>query len=246
LPETDRSLSLCWLYPDHMNLYGDRGNVVTLEQRCRRRGIGFTLVRLGPGARFEGGRYDLVFTGGGPDSTQLLVADDLRREKSADLTAAIEDGLPVLTVCGGYQLFARFYKASDGTVLPGIGVFDAETIHPGPAVKRCIGNILVAWGNSTLVGFENHGGRTYLSPGLAPLGRVIEGHGNNAEDGTEGAVYRNCYGTYLHGSLLPKNPHLADHLLRLALERKYGDGALAPLDDALEWRAHEAAVARSR
>jgi CobQ-like glutamine amidotransferase family enzyme len=241
----ERSLRLCWLYPEHMNLYGDRGNVLTFEQRCRPRGIDFQLVRLGPGERFDGAAYDLVFTGGGPDSTQVLVADDLQERKGADLRRAIEDGLPVLTVCGGYQLFARSYKASDGTVLPGIGVFDAETVHPGPAAPRCIGNIVVRWNGGALVGFENHGGRTFLGAGCASLGRVIRGHGNNARDKTEGAVYRNCYGSYIHGSLLPKNPHFADHLLSLALARKYGEGRLAPIDDALEWRAHRAALARA-
>jgi CobQ-like glutamine amidotransferase family enzyme len=141
--------------------------------------------------------------------------------KGIGLWAAIEDDMPVLAVCGGYQLLAHYYRPATGSDMRGLGVFDAWTIHKGSRVPRSIGDIAIRWNGTTLVGFENHGGRTYLGS-AQPLGKVLKGHGNNSEDGTEGAIYRNAYGTYLHGSLLPKNPHFADHLIRLALHRKYG------------------------
>ena len=148
----------------------------------------------------------------------------------------------VLAVCGGYQLLGRYYRPAEGEDLPGLGIFDAWTVHPGPTAKRFIGNVVVRWQGATLVGFENHGGRTFLGPAARPLARVIAGYGNNGRDGTEGAVQANAFGTYLHGSLLPKNPRFADHLIALALARKYGDGELPPLDDALEEQAHAEAV----
>lgn len=241
----ERALVLCWIYPEHMNLYGDRGNIIVLEWRSALRGIRLEVARLGPRDPFDGGAYDLVFTGGGPDSTQTLVADDLRERKAANLRAAIVDGLPALAVCGGYQLFANSYRTASGEILPGAGIFEAETVHPGVHAPRCVGNIVITWNESTVVGFENHGGRTFLGPGLRPFGTVLRGHGNNSKDGTEGAVFHHCYGSYIHGSLLPKNPHLADHLLGLALDRKYGSAELQPLDDQLEWEAHRAAIARA-
>ena len=160
----------------------------------------------------------------------------------------------MLVVCGAYQLFGHSYRPAVGAALPGLGILDARTVHPGPDVPRCIGNVVVSWSAppvagapddealSTIVGFENHGGRTFLGPTARPLGTVLAGHGNNARDGTEGAVSNNVFGTYLHGSLLPKNPHFADHLLGLALARRYGAGAarraLIPLDDRAERHAH--------
>jgi CobQ-like glutamine amidotransferase family enzyme len=192
--------------------------------------------------------YDLLFIGGGQDKEQEEVARDLREVKAAGLHAAVEADMPVLTVCGGYQLLQRFYRPAEGPELEGVGIFDAWTIHRGKKVPRCIGNVAITWGESTLVGFENHGGRTYLGPGAQPLGRVLTGHGNNSEDHLEGCVYRNTYGTYLHGSLLPKNPHFADHILRLAMARRYGPEAAAtldrPLDDTIEWQAHEGMLRR--
>jgi CobQ-like glutamine amidotransferase family enzyme len=238
-------LTLGHLYPEQLNIYGDRGNIITLHQRCAWRGIELRVVALGLGDVLAPDAYDLLFIGGGQDKEQEEVARDLRETKAAGLWAAIEDDRPVLAVCGGYQLLARSYRPAAGPALRGLGVFDAETIHRGAGVPRCVGNIAVAWAGSTVVGFENHGGRTYLGAGAAPLGRVLAGRGNNGEDGTEGAVYRHAYGTYIHGSLLPKNPHLADHLLALALRRRDGPGAdLPPLDDALEWEAHETMLRR--
>jgi CobQ-like glutamine amidotransferase family enzyme len=238
-------LTLGHLYPDQLNIYGDRGNIITLRQRCAWRGITLRVVALGAGDVLAPDAYDLLFIGGGQDKEQDEVAHDLRETKSGGLWAAIEDDVPVLAVCGGYQLLARSYRPAEGPVLQGIGVFDAETIHRGKRVPRCIGNIAIRWADSTIVGFENHGGRTYLGSGAKPLGQVLVGHGNNSEDHMEGAVYRNAYGTYIHGSLLPKNPHLADHLILLALKRRYGPPAsLAPLDDSLEWHAHEVMLRR--
>jgi lipid II isoglutaminyl synthase (glutamine-hydrolysing) len=174
--------------------------------------------------------YDMLFIGGGQHKEQAPVAQDLYEIKGIGLWAAIEDDMPVLAVCGGYQLLAHYYRPAEGPDMRGLGVFDAWTIHKGPHVPRCIGDIAISWNGSTLVGFENHGGRTYLGT-AKPLGKVLKGYGNNAEDAFEGAVYRHTYGTYLHGSLLPKNPHFADYLIGLALQRKYGIGKHLMPDD---------------
>jgi CobQ-like glutamine amidotransferase family enzyme len=215
------TLTLGHLYPDQLNLYGDRGNILTLQRRCQLRGIVLRVVGLGVGDALAPDEYDMLFIGGGQDKEQAPVAQDLYEMKGIGLWAAIEDDMPVLAVCGGFQLLAHYYRPAEGPDMRGLGVFDAWTIHKGAHVARCIGDIAIRWNEKTLVGFENHGGRTYLGT-AKPLGKVLKGYGNNAEDRTEGAVYRNTYGTYLHGSLLPKNPHFADHLIDLALQRKYG------------------------
>ena len=235
------------LYPDQLNMYGDRGNIITLRQRCVWRGIALRHTPIDLGEELRPDEFDLLFIGGGQDKEQDEVARDLREVKGAALRAAVDSDMPVLGVCGGYQLLAKFYRPAEGPELEGIGILDAWTIHKGKAVARCIGNVALQWGEQTLVGFENHGGRTYLGAGAQPLGRVLAGHGNNSEDGREGCVYRNTYGTYLHGSLLPKNPHFADHLISLALRRRYGQGAesyMRPLDDSREWQAHDAMLRR--
>lgn len=213
-----------------------------MAARCHWRRITFDVTELGPGDRFEPAAYDLAFLGGGPDRGQTQVAEDLLRGKGPALRDAVEAGLPLLAVCGAYQLLGHCYRPAEGPELPGLGLFDAYTEHPGPGAARCIGNLVADWNGTTLVGFENHGGRTFLAPGATPLARVRRGHGNNGRDGTEGAVYRNAFGTYLHGSLLPKNPALADHLLGLALARAGAPELLTPLDDALELRAQTAAA----
>lgn len=223
------TLTLGHLYPDQLNLYGDRGNILTLRRRCQLRSIELRVVGLGIGDALAPDEYDMLFIGGGQDREQAPVAQDLYEMKGIGLWAAIEDDMPVLAVCGGYQLLAHYYRPAGGPDMRGLGVFDAWTIHKGARSPRCIGDIAISWNGSTLVGFENHGGRTYLGT-AKPLGKVLKGYGNNAEDRTEGAVYRNAYGTYLHGSLLPKNPHFADHLISLALERKYGRGDQAVED----------------
>jgi CobQ-like glutamine amidotransferase family enzyme len=238
----DRRLRLGHLYPALMNVYGDRGNIICLERRCRLRGIELEVVPLGLREPVVPAAVDLLFIGGAQDREQRLVAEDLRAKAGA-LREAVEAGVPMLAVCGGYQLAGRFYRGADGEELPGVGLLDLYTLHPGPKAKRLIGNVVVLWQDKELVGFENHGGRTFLGPGCQPLGRVLHGFGNDGESGWEGARYRNLFGTYLHGPLLLKNPAFADHLLSLALARKYGDGSLEPLDDGLELRAHAAALA---
>lgn len=239
------TLTLGHLYPDQLNLYGDRGNITTLRWRCQQRGITLRVVGLGIGDALAPDEYDMLFIGGGQDREQAPVAQDLYEVKGIGLWAAIEDDMPVLAVCGGYQLLAHYYRPAEGPDMRGLGVFDAWTIHKGPRSPRCIGDIAISWNGSTLVGFENHGGRTYLGS-AKPLGRVLKGHGNNAEDHSEGAVYRNAYGTYIHGSLLPKNPHFADHLILLALQRKYGIKDVSMLqneDGKLNGSAHLSAKA---
>ncbi|MGH2585270.1 MAG: type 1 glutamine amidotransferase [Dehalococcoidia bacterium] len=241
------TVRLAHLYPTLMNLYGDRGNIITLRRRCGARGIHLEVTDLGLGDPFDPTAYDLVFIGGGQDREQRRIADDLIAVKGRPIRAAAADGMPMLAVCGGYQLFGRSYQPGAGEELPGLGIFPIATVHPGGSVPRCIGNVEAAWEGGTLVGFENHGGRTYLEEGARPLARVAAGFGNNGEDGTEGAVVDNVYGTYLHGSLLPKNPAFADHMILLALKRRSGDDmTLAPLDDHLEARAHDDAARVAR
>ncbi|ACZ37585.1 type 1 glutamine amidotransferase [Sphaerobacter thermophilus] len=236
-------LTICWLYGSTMNIYGDRGNVLALAQRCRWRGIEAEVVTLGVGEPLEAGRYDLFFWGGGQDREQVAVAADISGPKGEVLRAEVEAGVPLLAVCGGYQLLGRFYRPHDGPELPGIGLFDAWTIAGN---ERFIGNIVVDSDEfGEVVGFENHSGRTYLGPGARPLGRVRVGRGNNGEDGTEGCRYRNAIGCYLHGALLPKNPAIADFLIAAALRRRYGEVTLSPLDDTIEAAARAAAVQRA-
>ena len=239
---SERILRLGHLYPSLMNVYGDRGNIICLERRCRLRGIELEVTPLEVGDRLEPDAFDLLFMGGAQDREQRLVAEDLLSLKAAPLREAVEAGVVFLGVCGGYQLAGRFYRGAEGGELVGAGVLDLYTLHPGPRTRRLIGNAVAEWEGGTLVGFENHGGRTYLGPGVEPLARVVRGFGNDGESGFEGARCKNAFGSYLHGPLLPKNPAFADHLLGLALARRYGDGALAPLDDALEQQAHAAAL----
>ena len=232
------------LYPELMNVYGDRGNIICLVGRCRRRGIAVEVDNLTEDRELLPGFHDLLFMGGGQDREQKRVADDLRGSKAEALRRAVEDDTVVLAICGAYQLMGHYYRPAEGPDLPGAGVFDLVTVHKGAHVPRCIGNVVARWRDGLLVGFENHGGRTYLGA-VSPLARVIIGHGNNSEDGTEGALYRRAFGTYLHGSLLPKNPAFADHLIALAVSHRYGPVALSPLDDSLEQRAHAAAIRRA-
>jgi len=235
-------LRLAHLYPKQMNLYGDRGNILCLRRRCEARGIELTVDELEVVEPLDPTGCDLIFIGGAQDREQRRVAADLLAAKGDALRQAIASGVVVLAVCGGYQLLGRYYRPAEGEDLPGLGIFDAWTVHPGPTAKRFIGNVVVRWQGATLVGFENHGGRTFLGPASRPLARVIVGYGNNGRDGTEGAVQASAFGTYLHGSLLPKNPRFADHLIARALGRKYGQDGLSPLDDALEEQAHAEAV----
>jgi CobQ-like glutamine amidotransferase family enzyme len=231
------------LYPEQMNIYADRGNILFLRRRCEWRGIGFSYAVAGPGERFDPASHDLLYVGGGQDRDQRAVAADMVETKRSALGEAVSDGAVVLAVCGGYQLLGHSYQL-DEERLPGLGLVDLETVRePGP---RLIGNVAIevdlGTGPRTVAGFENHGGRTYLGAGAEPLGRVIEGFGNNGKDGLEGVRRANLIGTYLHGPLLPKNVWLADHLIALALEHRYGTlPHLEPLDDGLEQAAQELA-----
>lgn len=240
-------LRLCHLYPDLLNLYGDRGNIATLRQRAQWRGIAVHLVEARLGDVIDPAAHDLFFIGGGEDRQQALAAPDLCKVKGAALREAAEGGAAVLAVCGGYQLLGHYYRPAEGPDLVGLGLLDLHTVHPGAGARRLIGNIVVreASAGVRLVGFENHGGRTRLGPGARPLGTVVAGFGNNGEDGSEGAVWHGVYGTYLHGPLLPKNPWLADRLIALALQRRHGEVTLAPLPDVEEQRAADAAAARA-
>ncbi|MDI6830881.1 MAG: glutamine amidotransferase [Actinomycetota bacterium] len=236
-------LRICHLYPELMNIYGDRGNVIALVGRCLWRGWEARVVRLSLGDPIDPSLHDLFFIGGGQDREQMMVCEDLAGEKGEALRAAVEDGAALLSICGGYQLLGRRFLTCTGEDLPGVSLFDVETVGGD---TRFIGNVAVECAlegvGGTLVGFENHSGRTRLGPAARPLGRVLRGHGNNGEDGTEGCVHRHAIGTYLHGSLLPKNPRLADWLILQALRRRHELEELPPLDDALEEAAHRAAL----
>jgi CobQ-like glutamine amidotransferase family enzyme len=236
-------LRLCALYPEQMNIYADRGNIMLLRRRCEWRGIGFTYTAAGPGESFDPAEHDLFYMGGGQDRDQKIVAADLLRTKRRALTEAVDDGAVLLAVCGGYQLLGHSYQV-EGERIEGLGLADLETVRePG---SRLIGNVEIEVnlgdGPQRLAGFENHGGRTYLAPGVTPLGRVIRGFGNNGKDRHEGVHRQNVIGTYLHGPLLPKNAWLADRLIQLALARREGtETELEPLDDTLEAAAHDSA-----
>ena len=226
-----------------MNIYADRGNILFLQRRCEWRGIGFAHSGAGPGDPVDPTAHDLFYVGGGQDRDQRMVAQDMVATKREALASAVDDGAALLAVCGGYQLLGHSYQL-DEEKLPGLGLADLETVRePGP---RLIGNVAIEVdlgpGPRVLAGFENHGGRTYLGEAATPLGRVVEGHGNNGRDGREGVRRDNLIGTYLHGPLLPKNAWLADLLTALALGRRYGEVLdLEPLDDQLEAAAHESA-----
>lgn len=239
-------LRIAFLYPELMNIYGDRGNILTLSQRARWRGIDVRVDKVSLGDTIDPDYYDFYFFGGGQDKQQIAVSQDLQGQKGEAIKEAVERGAVILSVCGGYQLLGHYYRPFDADDLPGISLFDA---HTDAGKKRYIGNVLIDCnlpGVGTIVAFENHSGKTYLHEGCKPLGKSIIGGGNNGEDGTEGAIYKRAYGCYLHGSLLPKNPRLADLLLAQSLERRHGPVQLAPLDDHLELAAHAGATERAR
>jgi len=239
------ALRLLALYPEQMNIYADRGNVIFLQRRCEWRGLGFEYAAAGPGESFDPGAHDLIYIGGGQDRDQRAVAADLVDSKREAIAAAIDDGAALLAVCGGYQLLGESYEL-DEEKIAGLGIADLRTVREhGP---RLIGNVSieteVGGAKRVLAGFENHGGRTYLGDSATPLGRVLDGHGNNGGDGLEGVRLQNAFGTYLHGPLLPKNAWLADELIALAIERRTGTRPeLEPLDDAFEDAAHASARA---
>ncbi|MDR0344205.1 MAG: glutamine amidotransferase [Nocardiopsaceae bacterium] len=247
-PAAPVTVRICHLYPRLLSVAGDRGNLFALTQRCAWRGIGYRVTEADAGDAPDFAQTDLILMHGGQDREMRVAARDLAA-KGGPLADAIEAGTVVLAVCAGYQLLGRYYAPVDGPPIEGLGVLDAVA-EGGRA--RFIGHALVECdpgpgGQRHLTGFENHSGRTYLGSGARPLGRMLAGAGNNGEDGTEGARYREVYATYLHGPLLPKNPWLTDHLLTRALAHRYQDfGPLAPLADQAETQAHAASLRLAR
>ena len=234
-------LNICHLYPDILNLYGDRGNIITMKRRLEARGIGVTIEECSIGQSIDIDKHDIFFIGGGQDFEQEVLLRDLASGKGRDIRTAVEEDKVFLAICGGYQMLGQYYKTWDGNQLDFIGAIDIHTIG---AKERMIGNYMYRTtpesGGTVVVGFENHSGKTYLGAGVAPLGMMLKGYGNNGEDQTEGARYKNVFATYSHGSLLPKNPVLADFILQTALARKYDRvEPLTPLDDEIENRAHD-------
>ena len=232
-------LRICHLFPDILNLYGDRGNVTCMKKRMNWRGVDVSVEGISIGQTLKASDYDLFFIGGGQDFEQEVLLADLKGGKTAEIKAAIEDGKTFLCICGGYQMLGHYYKTWDGQQCDFIGALDLYTVGHK---DRMIGNYMFTCdelGGQTVVGFENHSGKTYLGSGLRPIGKVLSGYGNNGEDGMEGARRNNVFCTYSHGCLLPKNPVLADYILKTALEHKYGSVELVPLDDSIELNAHK-------
>ncbi|MBI3985110.1 MAG: cobalamin biosynthesis protein CobQ [Candidatus Levybacteria bacterium] len=242
-----KSLTIGWLYPELMNIYGDRGNVFVLQKRCKWRNIDTKVKYLNLGFDLKDLiSCDLILMGGAQDKQQQAVAKDLTKNKDK-LQSIIEKGIPGLYICGAYQFLGNFYKEANGQKIKGLSIFNLYTQNPGEDTKRLIGNAAFKFGelDYTLIGFENHGGRTFLGKNLMPFGKVVKGFGNNAEDGLEGAIYKNSFGTYLHGPILPKNPVFADYLIQKALEIKYKEKiSLEKLDDAIEENARLAIAKR--
>ncbi|MEI6222143.1 MAG: glutamine amidotransferase [bacterium] len=241
---SSQQLTICYLYPDLMNTYGDRGNVLALQQRISWRGIEATVLYHSLGDKLETGKTDIYIFGGGQDRAQIAVSHDLQQKKN-ELKQDIENGVAALAICGGFQLFGNYYLDPHGVEIKGIGIFDLIT---KASDKRMIGNLLVTttgcMAGTTLIGFENHSGQTILADNTPAFAAVEKGFGNNGEDKTEGAIYKNAIGTYMHGSLLPKNPKLTDYIIQKALERKYGPTTISPLDDTLETQAFAEANTR--
>lgn len=229
-------ISFAHIYPKLMNLYGDIGNVLTIKNRCEWRGIKFNFEEIDIGTTTT--KHDMYFIGGGQDRQQVDVAQDIQRLKTFFQDERDNDAV-FLSICGGYQILGDFYKAQDGSELKGINLLDIYTLA---GKKRFIGNVTTKIDDmepDTLVGFENHSGLTYLQGETKPLATVLTGQGNNGEDKTEGARFKNVFGTYLHGSFLPKNPHFADYLIKLALKKRYKEDIELPkLDDFIELETH--------
>jgi CobQ-like glutamine amidotransferase family enzyme len=232
------------LYPDYLNIYADRGNIAVLTARARARGHELDVRAVGLRDPVPVGEVDLFYIGGGQDREQELVAQDLVG-KADSLRAAVESEAAFLAVCGGYQLLGRSYRDVAGKDLPGIGLLPLETVA---GERRMIGDVLLdcEWAGQTLAGFENHAGRTFLDEDAQPLGRVVQGFGNDGSSCFEGCRYRKVYGTYLHGPLLPRNPWFADRVLADALAHAGVAAELEPLADALELQAHAVAAERAR
>jgi len=242
-------LNIGWLYPDLMSTYGDRGNIIALSYRLKKRDIKPIVHKISVNEPKELIlKMDIIFMGGAQDKQQEIVNVDLKNNKGKYLKDAIENGIPSLFVCGAYQFLGKYYKAADGTIIDGLGVFDLYTESPGLNAPRCIGNIIVEsklFPKIKLVGFENHGGRTYLRDKKLSFAKVVKGFGNNGEDLTEGIFYKNSFGTYLHGPILPKNPELSDYLIKKAIDRKYGKKIkFKKIDSYWENKAREFAISK--
>lgn len=241
------NLTIGYLYGDLMNIYGDIGNIIALEKRCQWRGIEVKVKNISVGDKLKKGDCDIFFFGGGQDQSQVMVSEDLvKGDKGEVIRNEVERGVPLLSICGGYQLLGEYYQPQNGPKLAGLGLFP---VYTKASHERMIGNVVIKlntdFTDSLIVGFENHSGKTYLKSGGKALGKVTRGFGNNGEDKTEGCTYKNAIGCYMHGSLLPKNPQLADWLIEKALEIKFGkEIKLEPLDDALENLAHDKAIQR--
>lgn len=248
LKTKDYKLTIGWLYPELMSTYGDRGNIIVLQKRCVWRGIDVEIKKLDLGFKIDDlKKCDLLFMGGAQDRQQKIVSQDFSKEKVKVLKSMVENGIPGLYICGAYQFLGKYYRDADGTVINGLGILDLHTKNPGLGFSRLIGNVAARLLNGeTIVGFENHGGRTYLGKNVKPLGKVIKGFGNNGEDASEGAIYKNSFCSYFHGPILPKNPEFADLLIKLALEKKYGSPIdLPPLSDTLESKARRSIIDRT-
>ncbi|MCH5320768.1 MAG: glutamine amidotransferase [Eubacterium sp.] len=230
-------IRIAHLYPDMLNLYGDRGNIIALTERMRARGIDVHTDAITMGKSFNADDYDILFIGGGQDFEQDVLLNDLKKGKDTQINKAIHNGTVMLAICGGYQMLGKYYKTYDGKMLEYIGALDFYTEGKK---ERMIGNYAYKTKEGIeVIGFENHSGRTYLRNGVEPLGKMIRGYGNNGRDSTEGVRFKNTFGTYSHGPVLPKNPQLADLLISKALENKYGKSDLSPLDDSLETKARK-------
>lgn len=248
-------LTIGWLYPKLMSTYGDRGNVICLERRCQWRNLEVSILPLDQNTDIKTfSEFDVIVGGGAQDRQQEIVMRDLQGEKAEIMKQKIHDGIPGVFTCGSPQLLGKYYEPAMGHKIDGLGILDLVTKHPGQNVPRCIGNVAfdivpsilaedlkqMLGESPTIVGFENHGGRTYLGD-VSPLGKVVKGYGNNGEDGFEGAFYQNAMATYAHGPLLPKNPFLADWLIIKAIEQKYQEKiTLTPLDDTLAHKGRKA------
>lgn len=236
-------INICHLYPDLLNVYGDIGNILVLKYRSNERNIKVNISNVSLNDSFDPEKYDITFFGGGQDYEQSIVSKDMIETKKDEIKSYIEDGRVFLSICGGYQLLGKYYTTPEGEKLPGLQILDLYTESGN---TRFIGNTVIKNEefNETYVGFENHSGRTYIGD-LKPLGKVLAGYGNNGEDGYEGCIYKNTFCTYFHGSLLSKNPELADRFLTLALSKKYNkDITLEKLDDSLEIKAKNFIIER--
>ena len=232
-------ICICHLYPDVLNLYGDQGNIIAMVRRLEWRGISVRVDQVPLGAQLAPNNYDIFFIGGGQDFEQQVLLKDLSGRKGGAIKDAVESGKTFLCICAGYQLMGKHYKTWEGVEIPFIGALDFYTEGKR---DRMVGNYTFKCDSidsgATVVAFENHSGRTYLGDGVRPLGKVLKGFGNNGEDLTEGARYKNVFCSYGHGALLPKNPALCDHILKIALQYKYGQFELRPLNDHFENKAN--------